>query len=70
MWGTWLDKWDEQRAAEDDGNKIAAEMELAADLAFPIAAGAPTNLNSMLELVKANCAELGALLFCGKSAHI
>ena len=56
MWGTWLDKWDEQKAAEDDGNKLASDMELGADLAFPAAAAAPT-VGSMLELVKAHCAD-------------
>jgi pimeloyl-ACP methyl ester carboxylesterase len=53
MWGTRLDKWDEQRAAEDDGNKLTSDMELGADLAFPDSA-APPSLSSMLESVKAH----------------
>jgi hypothetical protein len=56
MWASWLDNWDEQKAAEDDVNKLAIGMELGSNLAFPFADAAPTP-RSMSELVKAHRAD-------------
>ncbi len=69
MWGARLDSWDERKAAVEDGNKPAEEMELGANLAFPMSETKPT-LASMVDLVKAHCAESHQFYSADNAAYI
>jgi hypothetical protein len=55
MWSSWLDRWDERQAAEDEDQKPAVAMEVGASLAFDGTDAAAT-LGTLTKLVKTNCA--------------
>jgi hypothetical protein len=54
MWSSWLDRWDERKAAEDEDQKPTVAMEVGAGLAFGGTDAAAT-LGTLTHLVKANC---------------
>src|SRR5579871_6837071 len=55
MLSSWLDRWDERKAIEDEDQKLTEPLEIGASLAFP-GAGAATSLAALREHVTANCA--------------